>query len=112
MPPELERRAWDRHPADPQVRCELVLADTLKLVPQAIHNLSAGGFRLALDLLVPARLEGIARFTDQADRFYCQRGFRVMYCYEEPGRSYVLGAAFRRDLTPDELERLKRLAPP
>jgi hypothetical protein len=112
MPPEPERRAWHRHRAAPDLRCELVLGDILKVVPQAIHNLSAGGFRLALDLRVPPGLEGVARFTDRAERYYCQRGFRVVYCYEAPGRGYVLGAAFRRDLTPDELARLKGLAPP
>jgi PilZ domain-containing protein len=112
MPPEPERRQWGPYPADPLVRCELVLAGTVKLVPQAVHNLSAGGLRLALDVFVPAGLEGVARFTDPGERFYCRREFRVAYCREEPGRGYVLGAAFRRDLAPDELERLKRLTPP
>jgi hypothetical protein len=107
-----DRRQSRRQPANPQVRCELVLGDALKLKPEAIHSLSAGGFRLAVDLRVPAGMEGIARFTGRADRFYCQRGFRVVFCYEEPGRGYVLGAAFRRPLTPDELERLRGLAHP
>ena len=112
MNPNADRRQSPRYPADPEVRCELVLGEALKLESQAIHNLSAGGFRLATDLLMPVGLEGVACFTDRAGQLYCQPGFRVVYCYEQPGRGYVLGAAFRRDLTPDELARLKGLAPP
>jgi PilZ domain len=103
-----DRRQSPRQPADPQVRCELVLGDTVKIGPCAVHNISAGGFRLIVDLLVPADLRGVARFTVLIDQFYCQLSFRVVYCYEVPGAGYVLGAAFLRILTPDELERLWR----
>jgi hypothetical protein len=107
MNPDADRRQSPRQPADPQIGCELILGDTLKLESHAVHNLSAGGFRLPVDVLVPAGMEGVACFTDRAERFYCQLGFRVVYCSEQPGRGYVLGGAFRRALTPDELARLR-----
>ena len=112
MPSDSERRKWVRHPAGHQILCELVLAAVVKVVPRAVHNVSAGGCRLSLDLDVSVGAEGVARFTDRAERFYCQWAFRVVYCYEQPGRGYVLGTAFQQDLAPDQLERLRRLAPP
>jgi hypothetical protein len=107
MEPEPDRRQSPRHPAGPPVHCAIVLGCALKFEPRAVENVSTGGFRLATDLLMPVGLEGVACFTDRAGQLYCQPGFRVVYCYEQPGRGYVLGAAFHRDLTPDELERLR-----
>jgi hypothetical protein len=112
MPFDSERHKWGRQPADPQILCELVLAGKLKVVPRAVHNVSAGGCRLSLDLDVSVGAEGVARFTDRAGQFYCQRAFRVVYCYEAPNRDYIMGLAFRQGLAPGELQRLKRLAPP
>jgi hypothetical protein len=112
MPSDSERRKWVRHPVGPQILCELVVAAVVKVVPRAVHNVSAGGCRLSLDLDVSVGAEGVARFTDRAERFYCQRAFRVVYCHEAPSRDFVTGLAFQRNLAPDELARLKRLAPP
>ena len=112
MPSDSERRKWVRHPAGHQILCELVLAAVVKVVPRAVHNVSAGGCRLSLDLDVSVGAEGVARFTDRAERFYCQPAFRVVYCYEAPNRDYIMGLAFRQGLAPGELQRLKRLAPP
>jgi hypothetical protein len=103
LPPSEERRHFPRYPIDPAKRADLV-AHLLAAErhPAHILDLSRMGISLLCDHrlnpgeVVPLSLHHIPR------RFECQLAVQIIFAEESQG-AFLLGAAFTRELTDEEM---------
>jgi hypothetical protein len=101
-----ERRAWVRYPCDLDSSCRPVVAAPNRRWPARVRNVSSGGICVALDrrfepgalLTIEVQAGGIgAAFTFVA---------KVIHVTKEESGNWLLGCAFRSQLSEDEIQTL------
>jgi PilZ domain-containing protein len=107
MPPQTNRRAWDRHPADPRTVCDLLIDEAIECRALAVGNISRGGARLLVGRRVAPGEPLLVFLHNEGRRVSCVRPARVVYTFPAPGGAYVLGLAFHQELSTPEVEELR-----
>ncbi len=104
-PPGPERRRFPRQPAGLAIRSHVVATGFGDLWPKAIHTLSAGGISLIVNRPInPGEVITLDLYHIPR-RFACQLQLRVVSRTEYEG-AYLVGGAFTRPLTQEELRGL------
>jgi hypothetical protein len=106
MNPSPDRRKWRREPAGPATRCDLLIDGAVDFRAVAVRNIAAGGLQLVLDVPVAAGQTLWVQLHNPAGRHYCLRRLGVVYRLPRTGAIYLLGGAFTRELSSDEVEGL------
>jgi hypothetical protein len=103
---QAERRHGERLVCGSHVGCRVILHPGAEFRALRVHNLSARGTKLLLDR--PAREGTLLNlvFRNEKTRFLCQRQLCVIYSFPDLHGRFVVGGAFHRDLSHDELYQL------
>jgi hypothetical protein len=107
MDPETDRRKWQRHAADPQARCDLLVGRAENCRPVGVKSVSRGGVELLVDIPIPPGEVLWGQFQKPAGRLLWVREMRAVHCFPLADGSYILGAAFTRELSDDQVAALK-----
>jgi hypothetical protein len=100
-----ERRRFPRHPGALAIRSHLVATGFGDLWPKAIHTISAGGISLIVDRPIDPGEVMTLDLYHIPRRFACQLQLHVVSRTEYEG-AYLVGGAFTRALTQEELRGL------
>ncbi|MFN4258734.1 MAG: PilZ domain-containing protein [Gemmataceae bacterium] len=92
-----------RFPCNLDTSCTLIASVEGEAQPVKVRNISAGG----ISLIVPRGFEPHSVLTlqlvNKLKNYRCDVRIRVIYCLEHPTGEWILGAAFTRNLTDEEL---------
>jgi hypothetical protein len=101
-----ERRHWYRYPCGPQIYCRLVIDGVVDFWAVRVHNLSTGGIKLMLDIPVPREKVVTVVLHNPACKYSCQRQVRIAYSHKVARIQFIVGGAFVKDLTAQEMQAL------
>ena len=104
--PGAERRKFFRYVPGLETRGHLIADVGGDFWPVDIRNISAGGVSLVFDRRVEAETRLTIRLYNTARNFFSQLPIRVLYSVAHPGGEYILGCAFTRELSADEVQGL------
>lgn len=76
-----------------------------------VRNISPEGLSLVLNRRIEPGSVVSVDVYNKARRYSCQVPLRVVYVLEHPGGDYILGGAFARELSDDEVQGLLSGAP-
>jgi hypothetical protein len=106
LTPAIERRRAMRYACNLEVSTKLIAQVDGDTWPAKVRNISVSGIslivghRLDLETLVNVELYNKSR------KFLCQVPLRILYVLEKRDGSFIIGAAFTRELSQEELQGL------
>jgi hypothetical protein len=105
-PQGAERRRSSRYPPRPETRGQLIADESGDSWPVALRNVSAHGVSLVFGRRLELESSLTLKLDDAEGTFSARLPIRVVYAIQQQGEEVILGCAFGRDLTPDEVQGL------
>jgi len=102
-PSEANRRESVRYNINLDTSCLLIAALEGDSSPVRVRNISAGGISLVLSHGVEPDTLLTVQLLNRPRMFLCKIDVRITYVVEHPSGDWILGGAFTRKLTDDEL---------
>jgi serine/threonine protein kinase len=99
----LQRRASVRHPCPPATAGSLLLADGAQALETRVVNLSRGGIGLLLCRPLERDTPVLLRLENRLRGLTCALAGRVVHAQEQAQGEWLVGCAFSRGLSPQEL---------
>ena len=103
---QAEKRHGERLACGPHVGCRVILHPAAEFPAVRVHNLSARGAKLLLDRPTSEGTVLDLELRNQKTQFTCQRQLRIIYTFPDLHGHFIVGGAFHRDLSHDELYQL------
>ncbi len=101
-----ERRDTVRYTITLETSCRLLAMVQGEANPIRVRNISAGGISLVLQNEVPADTLLDIELLNRPQMFLCKLQVRITYRVEHPTGDWIIGGAFTRRLTDEELKLL------
>jgi len=105
-PSGANRRETVRYNINLETSCRLLAMVQGEPQPVRVRNISAGGISLVLTHQVPADALLEIELLNRPQMFLCKLQVRITYHVEHPTGDWILGGAFTRKLTEEELRLL------
>lgn len=105
-PSGAERRETIRYGINLETSCRLLAMVEGEPHPVRVRNISAGGISLVLSHEVPADSILEIELLNRPEMFLCKLQVQITYRVEHPTGDWILGGAFTRKLTDEELKLL------
>jgi hypothetical protein len=102
--PGSDRRASLRQPCSLGTRCDINATLETERQSAQVRNLSAGGISLIVDREFEPQTILSLRLFNTTRCYACSLRIRVVYSVPHPSGEWILGGAFTRNLTDQELE--------
>lgn len=106
QPAGAERREAVRYGISLETSCRLLAMVQGEPHPVRVRNISAGGISLVLPHEVPTDTILEIELLNRPEMFLCKLQVRITYRVEHPTGDWILGGAFTRKLTDEELRLL------
>jgi len=103
---EKERRDTVRYTITLETSCRLLAMVQGESNPVRVRNISAGGISLVLNNEVPADTLLEIELLNRPQMFLCKLQVRITYRVEHPTGDWIIGGAFTRRLSDEELKLL------
>jgi hypothetical protein len=101
-----ERRDTVRYTITLETSCRLLAMVQGEANPIRVRNISAGGISLVLHNEVPSDTLLDIELLNRPQMFLCKLQVRITYRVEHPTGDWIIGGAFTRRLTDEELKLL------
>ncbi|MBY0527894.1 MAG: hypothetical protein K2R98_31140 [Gemmataceae bacterium] len=105
-PSESNRREAVRYNINLETSCLLIAAVEGDLSPVRVRNISAGGISLVLNHGCEPDTIMTVQLLNRPRMYMCKVDVRITYIVEHPSGDWILGGAFNRKLTDEELRSL------
>ena len=103
---EKERRDTVRYTITLETSCRLLAMVQGEVNPIRVRNISAGGISLVLQNEVPADTLLEIELLNRPQMFLCKLQVKITYRVEHPTGDWIIGGAFTRRLSDEELKLL------
>jgi hypothetical protein len=104
--PGAEKRQTIRYKIDLETSCRLLAMVQGEPHPVRVRNISAGGISLVLAHEVPPDELIEMELLNRPQMFLCKLQVRITYRVEHPSGDWIIGGAFTRPLSEEELKAL------
>lgn len=101
-----DRRRATRYPCNLETANHLIAQLEGDVWPARVRNVSVTGISLVLARRVEPETVVNLELFNKVHHFYCKLPLRVVYILERADGTFMLGGAFSRDLTNEELQGL------
>jgi hypothetical protein len=98
-----EKRQTIRYKIDLETSCRLLAMVEGEPHPVRVRNISAGGISLVLMHEVPADELLEIELLNRPEMYLCKLQVRITYRVEHPSGDWIIGGAFTRPLSDEEL---------
>lgn len=105
LPPGTERRKWPRYPVQ-GLRASVIRESDKAFWAAEPQNLSRNGIKLLLDQRIETGTKTSVIVYRDNQRILFQVPMQVVYVVAQPGNRWVVGGAFTRELSEQEVQGL------
>lgn len=102
----IERRRAIRYECGLETSCQLMAQVDGDAWPAKVRNISVSGISLVVARKLDPETRVNVELYNKSRKYYCQIPLRIIYVLEKQDGNYILGAAFTRELSLEELQGL------